>query len=259
MLFFLPFVIHTHAHLGVEKIISINYDHPEIVSHKAQKVKNDDNTDTSSASHLLLTKMTELYVVNETTKKLFNSLGVECGKALERTQIKNYVKDYVSRNKLIDPLTKLVTVDDVLLEVCAVKRESSDPILMNLEQLHAIVESQMDNTFEMRSQSGPDMKGAKRRPVIQISTATRMGNKKVTLVSNLEAYGINIADFSKACKVGVQASVAITKVAGTNINQFQIQGNHVRFIYNLLNDTYKIAKGDITGLEYAKKEKSKKK
>jgi translation initiation factor 2D len=70
---------------------------------------------------------------------------------------------------------------------------------------------------------------------------------------------VNIDSFSKACKVGVQASVSITKVAGTNINQFQIQGNHVKFIHTLLTDTYKIAKGDITGLEFAKKDKIKKK
>ena len=255
------FIVVREENKGVEKIISINYDHPELISHtpqKPNKSEDDANKNSETSSHLLLTKMTELYVVNDSTKKLFNSLGVADGKALDKLEIKNYVKDYVARNKLINPTTKEVELNDVLVEICIGNRENDEPILMKLENVIAIVQSQMDETFEMRSQSGGQAKGGK-RAVIQITTATRMGNKKVTLVSNLESFGINIESFSKACKIGVQASTAMTKVPGTNINQFQIQGNHVRFIYNLLTDTYKVPKNDITGLEYAKKEKSKKK
>lgn len=245
---------------GVDKIISVNYDHPELVTHRAKKPdassqQNDNKAE--STAHLLLTKMTELYVVNDATKKLFNSLAVAEGKALDSVQIKNYVKDYVGRNKLLNVLTKEVTLDDTLVEICVGKRESNEAINMSMEKITGCVLSLMDNTFEMRSQSGPQMKGGK-KPIIQLTTATRSGNKKVTLVTNLEPYGININEFSKACKHGVQASTSITKVPGTSIDQFQIQGNHVRFIYNLLTDTYKVAKGNITGLEFAKKDKVKK-
>lgn len=252
------FIVLREENKGVEKIVSINYEHPQLLSHIPPKTKDDKPSVGESSSHLLLTKMTELYVVNDATKKLFNSLGVPSGKSLDSCEIKNYVKDYASRNKLIDPITKQVTLNDVLVEICIGKRENDKPILMALDGIIGSVNSIMDNTFEMRSQSGPQMKGGK-KPIIQISTATRMGNKKVTLISNLEAYGINISEFSKACKVGVQASTAITKVPGTSVNQFQIQGNHVRFIYNMLTDQYQIAKSNITGLEYAKKDKAKKK
>ena len=252
------FVVVREENKGVEKITSVNYDHPVLASHIPLKPESDSSSKgETTSSHLMLTKMTELFVVNEATKKLFNSIGVEEGKSLDTTQIKNYVKDYVSRKKLLNA-TKNVTLDDVLVEICIGQQESDVPITMQLEDVISIVHGKMDNTFEMRSQSGPQIKGGK-KPIIQITTATRMGNKKVTLISNLEAYGINVAEFSKACKIGVQASTSITKVPGTNINQFQIQGNHVRFIYKLLTETYQIAKGNITGLEFAKKEKSKKK
>lgn len=251
------FIVVREESKGVEKIVSINYEHPELVSHIPLK-KESDGAKSEPSSHLMLTKMTELFVVNEATKKLFNSLGVSEGKSLDSTEIKNYVKDYVSRNKLINSPSKEVTLDDVLVEICVGQRENDEPIIMSLEKIISITNSMMDNTFEMRSQSGPVVKGGK-KPLIQITTATRMGNKKVTLISNMEAYGINIAEFSKACKIGVQASTSITKVRGTSTNQFQIQGNHVRFIYNLLTDTYQVAKGNITGLEFAKKEKTNKK
>lgn len=253
------FIVVREETKGVDKIISINYDHPELISHVVVKDKSGQNDNKSEAvPHLLLTKMTELYVVNDATKKLFNSLGVADGKALDSAQIKNYVKDYVARNKLLNAITKEVTLDDILVEICIGQRENDDAILMSLEKITGSVLSLMDTTFEMRSNSGPQMKGGK-KPIIQLTTATRSGNKKVTLVSNLEPYGINISDFSQKCRIGVQASTSITKVPGTNIDQFQIQGNHVRFIHKLLTDTYKVASGNITGLEFAKKEKSNKK
>lgn len=242
---------------GVEKIISINYEHSELISYIPLK-PNSAEVKSEPSSHLMLTKMTELFVVNDATKKLFNSVGVAEGKSLDSTEIKNYLKDYVGRNKLLNSATKEVTLDDVLVEICVGQRENDLPITMSLEKIISNVHQLMDNTFEMRSQCGPLMKGGK-KPIIQITTATRMGNKKVTLISNLEPYGINVAEFSKACKIGVQASTSITKVPGTNINQFQIQGNHVRFLHTLLTDTYQVAKGNITGLEFAKKDKNKKK
>lgn len=246
---------------GIEKIILINFEHPDLLGFKLIKspeAKTISNVETAAASHLLLTKMTELFVVNEATQKFFNSMGVPEGKSLDSTQIKNYVKDYVGRNKLIDGVSKGIILDDILVKMCIGKRETTAPILMNVDHVAARVLNQMDNTFEMRSQTNPQMKGGK-KAIIQITTATRMGNKKVTLINNLEAYGINMAEFSKTCKIGVQASTSITKVPGTSINQFQIQGNHVKFIHNLLVETYQIAKGNITGLEFAKKEKVAKK
>lgn len=252
------FIVVREESKGVEKVTSINYEHPELLSHKPLKTESDTTAKSEPSSHLLLTKMTELFVVNEATRKLFNAVGVADGKSLDSTEIKNFVKDYVGRNKLVVSVTKEVTLDDVLVEVCVGKRENDQPILMPVDKIIALVHSRMDNTFEMRSQSGPISKGGK-KPIIQLTTATRMGNKKVTLVSNLEAYGINIAEFSKACKIGVQASTSITKVPGTSINQFQIQGNHVRFVFTLLTETYQVAKSNITGLEFAKKEKKGKK
>ena len=247
------FVVVKEENKGVEKITSINYEHPALVSHIPLKPASGE-AKSEQSSHLMLTKMTELFVVNEATKKMFNALGVAEGKSLDETQIKNYVKDYVARKKLLNAVTKEVTLDDVLIEICVGLKENDAPILMSVGRVISAVNSRMETTFEMRSQSGPIVKGGK-KPIIQITTATRMGNKKVTLISNLEAYGINVAEFSKACKIGVQASTSITKVSGTSINQFQIQGNHVRFIYTLLTDTYQISKSNITGLEFAKKEK----
>jgi translation initiation factor 2D len=241
---------------GVEKIVAINFDHSDIVSFIPKKKDNQNRGSENEPvqPQLLLTKMTELYVVTEFNKKLFNALGVPVGKSLDLMQIKNYVKDYVCRKKLLNSKTGTVELDESLREITASRNEGD---LISYDQLLSIVIDSMDSTYEMRSQTTPQVKGGK-RAVIQITTANRSGNKKVTLIENLDAFGINIAEFSKSIKVAVAASTTMTKAPGTNKDQFLVQGNHVKFIYDLLADTYKVPRNCITGLEFAKKEKKKK-
>lgn len=164
---------------GIEKIVAVNFDHPDIINFAMKKKeKSANDSSVQEGPQLLLTKMTELYVVNEPTKALFNCLAVPVGKSLDSTQVKNYIKDYVCRNKLFDNTTKHVTLDENLKVIVGAITQAST---VSLENLNDIVLDRMDNTFEMRSQSKPQAKGGK-KPIITITTATRSGNKKVILI-----------------------------------------------------------------------------
>lgn len=247
------FIVIREEQKGIEKITDIKFDHPELNSVVAAKPK---AVETEPNHNLLLNKMTELHMVNDDTKAMFNKLGVQEGESLDSSQVKNYVKDYVARNHLINNLTKEVVLDATLKTICGINTDTD--YKMKIDDVIYAVTSRMSIVFEMRGAAVPQAKGGK-RVVIQITTATRSGNKKVTMIRNLDCYGINIAEFSKACKLGVQASTSITDVPGTNLKQFQIQGNQVKFIYDLLVEKFGVAKGNITGLEFAKKEKKEKK
>lgn len=63
-------------------------------------------------------------------------------------------------------------------------------------------------------------------------------NFKVTLISNLELYGIDIIKFSKECQHGVAASTTINDIPNAMNRQVQIQGSQVNFVYNLLIGEY---------------------
>lgn len=56
----------------------------------------------------------------------------------------------------------------------------------------------------------------------------------MTLINNLEAYGINMDEFSRECQRGVAASATINQVEGLKSLQLQIQGNQVIFIEKIL-------------------------
>jgi translation initiation factor 2D len=57
---------------------------------------------------------------------------------------------------------------------------------------------------------------------------------QVTLINNLELYGINIQEFARECQHGVAASTSISSVPGKKSLQLLIQGNQVLFVGNLL-------------------------
>jgi len=56
----------------------------------------------------------------------------------------------------------------------------------------------------------------------------------VTLVNNLELYGIDVLKFSKECQHGVAASTTINDIPNAQNRQVQIQGSQVLFVYKLL-------------------------
>lgn len=246
------FIVIREENKGVEKICSINLEHPELLGFRPTKEKVTESTSDEPKPQLLLTKMTEVFVVTQKTVKLFSNFNHELGEKLDEKQIKDHVKDYVSRNKLLDKTIHKVELDETLEQ--ASDREGT----LTIDGLISAVRANMDATFEMRTQDKIPIKGGK-KPVIHITTATRTGNKKVTIISNLDLYGINIPEFAKAIKIGVAASTCMTEVPGYKSEQLLVQGNQVKFVFDLLTQTYKIPRGNITGLEFAIKEKKKKK
>merc|ERR1719225_2358472 len=90
----------------------------------------------------------------------------------------------------------------------------------------------------------------------RLTTATRSGNKKVTLVNNLETYHIDPLQFAHKCQVGLSVGTsqhpAPHRKSGTEV---VIQGNHVAFAGSLLLEEYQVPKKYIKGLENATKPK----
>lgn len=236
---------------GIEKISQVNLSHPDLIDFIPKPAVKDDSVD--KKNNLFVTEMTELYLVTDETAKFFATFNVANGDGLESSQIKKMLKEYVCNNKLQSPLNpRIIQTNGMLCTLCNREVKASIPF----DELLSFILSKMTHSFEMRSKN--EVKSSK-NPCITMSLATRSGNKKVTLVSNLEAYGIRLNEFEKACKLGVAASTTVTKLPYQKGEQLLVQGNQVRFIYKLLTETYKIPGKNIIGLDLAKKEKKVKK
>ncbi|XP_065354257.1 eukaryotic translation initiation factor 2D [Calliphora vicina] len=247
------FIVVREETKGVDKITSIDFEHPELVNFITDYKKPISSSDGSSDNPLFHSELTELYIVTDVTAPFFTKLNYKRGGGIPASQIKKVIREYV--NKLNLPISKdpkseekSYILDECLEKLCNTK-------IATLNRINNSVISQMDHSYQMCT--AKDVKGNK--PMIQMSLATRSGNKKVTLVSNIECYGIILAEFIKLCKQGAAASTTIVTLPNQNREMLQIQGNQVRFIHTLLTETYKIPPKCILGLELAKDGKKHKK
>jgi len=240
------FIVVREESKGVDKIISVDLEHPEVVNFITD-VKANEANGAASETPLFHSELKEMYIVTDVTAAFFTKLNFKRGEGIPAGQIKKIVREYVSKHGLMHPLTKLVHPDETLIELYG-NREAS------LSEMCSLITSKMEHSYQMCS--GKDTSG---KPLIQMSLATRSGNKKVTLVSNIEAYGIILTEFIKLCKQGAAASTSVVKLPHQKHEQLQIQGNQVRFVHTLLTETYKVPPKCILGLELAKDGKKNKK
>merc|ERR1712126_361808 len=85
-------------------------------------------------------------------------------------------------------------------------------------------------------------------PNIDFSVQTRAGNKKMTIVKGLPAWGLNLSSVAKIVQTGVASSASATT---TNDNQvaLQVQGDQRKFLVNLFIEEFKIPKKYLKGVD----------
>ncbi|XP_077878842.1 eukaryotic translation initiation factor 2D isoform X3 [Ictidomys tridecemlineatus] len=94
---------------------------------------------------------------------------------------------------------------------------------------------------------------------IEITLAQRASNKKVTVVRNLEPYGLDPYSVAAILQQRCQASTTVTPAPGSKDSlQVQIQGNQVHHLGWLLLEEYHLPRKHIQGLEKAPKPGKKK-
>ncbi|XP_037955634.1 eukaryotic translation initiation factor 2D [Teleopsis dalmanni] len=244
------FIVVREETKGVDKITFIDLEHPELVNFVTDFKKLANSTQEEQNQPLFHSELKEMYVVTDVTAPFFTKLNYKRGEGIPVAQVKKIVREYVNKQNLTvsDPITKSFSLDDTLQRICECTEANLNRICMEII-------NKMEHSYQMCSLK--DISSNK--PLIQMSLATRSGNKKVTLVSNLECYGIILPEFIKLCKQGAAASTTIIKLPNQKREQLQIQGNQVRFVYTLLTETYKVPAKCILGLELAKDGKKYKK
>lgn len=244
---------------GVEQLASIKYDHPDLVAFIPVASTSGGGQDSAAAAaaapqtHVLLNAMTKVFTITEVTYPFFAYFQMSVDTNLLEEQVTKCFKEYTLKNKLQDPTDRSKIIPDKVLQTIYGQEEAT--AITFPQGLNALF-SRMPSKYEMRSAAVASKAG--KIPVIQMVLKKCSGNKKVTLVTNLEAYGILINEFAKQCKLAVQASSTINLAKDTKVNQLLVQGNQIRFIHRLLTETYKVPANRITGLEFAKKDPKKK-
>uniref|UniRef100_A0A7N4PUM3 Eukaryotic translation initiation factor 2D n=1 Tax=Sarcophilus harrisii TaxID=9305 RepID=A0A7N4PUM3_SARHA len=247
---------------GVESIVAVNWKHPSITSFvvpesspAAQSVQEDTKEKPYRAPDIR-----SLYCIPANMTSLFQASGHKKGNTLSGNEVREIIIDYAKKNNLVDANNKnLVKLDPILCDCILEKDEQYTILMLPWDKLIERCLERLKPAYEVTFYGQePIVKKGKICP-IEITLAHRTYNKKVTLIQNLEVFGLDPYSVASILQQRCQASATITPVPGSkDAIQVQIQGNQINHLSRLLLEEYDIPRKYIHGLEKAPKAGKKK-
>lgn len=152
------------------------------------------------------------------------------------SDLKGKINDYVSSNNLAKGAE--VTIDDNLRTALGVKQDVT--VLRREQVVQDFVKHSAAPHYQVR---WPDQEPSKiikgNIPQVSITTERKGGNKVVTKVSNVEAFGFDPKQLAEHLRIACAGSTTLSeskvgKAGGKPIITVQVQGNHVRKIGDYL-------------------------
>ncbi|XP_040841503.1 eukaryotic translation initiation factor 2D isoform X4 [Ochotona curzoniae] len=242
---------------GVESLVAVDWKHPRITSFVIPESSLTSQTvhEGSGEQPYQPPDIKPLYCVPAGMTPLFQESGHKKGSLLEGSEVRAVIIDYAKRNDLVDTDNKnLVQLDPTLCDCLLEKNERHSILKLPWDGLVSRCLEKLQPAYQVTFPGQePIVKKGKISP-IDITLAQRASNKKVTVVRNLEAYGLDPYSVASTLQQRCQASTTITPAPGAKDSlQVQIQGNQVHHLGRLLLEEYHLPRKHIQGLEKAPK------
>ncbi|NWU98224.1 EIF2D factor, partial [Upupa epops] len=245
---------------GVESIVEVDWKHPDIKAFAvpegfspaaaAQDRKSEDREQGYHVPDII-----PLYGVSAKMLPLFQDSGHRKGSILSSSEVRNIIMNYVKSNELVDETNKhFVRVNAVLCDCLLDKSEQGEVSNLKWDDLVSRCLDRLQPLHQVTFfGQEPVVRKGNLEPIV-ITTAQRSSNKKVTVIKNLELYGLDPQCVANTLQQKVQASATIAPVPGTKDRvQVQIQGNQIHHLAKLLLEEYQLPRKYIQGLEKAPK------
>lgn len=247
---------------GVESIVAVDWKHPRITSFVIPEPSLTSQTiqEGSREQPYHPPDIKPLYCVPASMSLLFQESGHKKGSILEGSEVRMIIINYAKKNDLVDADNKnLVHLDPILCDCILEKSEQHTVMKLPWDSLLTRCLEKLQPAYQVTFPGqAPIVKKGKICP-IDITLAQRASNKKVTVVRNLEAYGLDPCTVAAILQQRCQASTTVTPVPGAKDSlQVQIQGNQVHHLGRLLLEEYQLPRKHIQGLEKAPKPGKKK-
>ncbi|KAM4737281.1 eukaryotic translation initiation factor 2D [Anableps anableps] len=200
-------------------------------------------------------EITTLYSVSARLEPLFLDANKRKGTTMHPAEVRSIITEYVKKNELVDENNKnYVTINPTLCDCLLEKSEYQEVESLKWDDLFSRTLRRMQECYQVVFPGHPPIVKKGHIEPIDISVASRGSNKKVTLIKNLEVYGLDPAVVATALQHRVQASTVLQLLPGAKDRVLvQIQGNQVHQVGSLLHDHYQIPHKYIQGLDKAPK------
>ena len=190
---------------GVESVVWVDWQHELVVNHRVFKIEKHEPEPEPEVSvcdrKYEPPIIVELFMVTANVVKLFKTANIGKGSALTAQEVRQVVVDYVKEKDLQSEQQKgKVQLDELLAEVVLAKGDNGSAC-MKWEDLIKFVIGKMSPGYSLQFEDQPALEFKGRLEPVELTTATRSGNKKVTLVNNLETYHIDPLQFAHKCQV----------------------------------------------------------
>ncbi|XP_065069575.1 eukaryotic translation initiation factor 2D-like [Rhopilema esculentum] len=194
----------------------------------------------------------ELFGVSGKTQSFFKEFGRSKGDALTAPEVRDLLKIYVKDNELVNQSSqRKVNLDPMLSDILLDKNFYEESVTWDVLMSRFLEKMNPCHKIIINGKPSKIKKG-KAEP-IEVKIEQRMGNKKVTLVKNLEQFGIDPNEFAHQLQVAAASSTTVNPLPGKTASSMQVliqgmQTNHVAKVLDQLN----VPKKYITGLDKAK-------
>ncbi|XP_070601646.1 eukaryotic translation initiation factor 2D isoform X2 [Erythrolamprus reginae] len=245
---------------GVESIVEVNWKHESIRSFivpetstsemSVQDCKGDDQEQLYHPPEII-----PLYGISSKMAPLFQESGYKKGHTLSSSEVRSVIISYVKANELVDEKNKnFVKVNPILCDCLLDKAEQHEISKLKWDDLISRCLNKLEPFHQVTFWGQePVVRKGKILP-IDVTVAQRSANKKVTIIKNLEQYGLDPQVVASTLQQKVQASATIVTIPGAkDRSQVQIQGNQTNHLAKLLLEDYQIPCSYIQGLQKASK------
>ncbi|KFV64827.1 Eukaryotic translation initiation factor 2D, partial [Dryobates pubescens] len=245
---------------GVESIVEVDWKHPELrafavpegfaSASAAQESRSEAREQTYHAPEII-----PLYGVSAKMIPLFQESGHKKGSILSSSEVRNIIINYVKANELVDETNNnLVKVNAILCDCLLDKSEQDEVSNLKWDELLSRCLERLQPLHQVTFYGQEPLVRKGNIEPIDITVAQRSANKKVTIIKNLELYGLDPQAVANLLQQKVQASATIAPVPGTKDRvQVQIQGNQIHHLAKMLLEEYQLPRKYIQGLEKAAK------
>ncbi|XP_041052307.1 eukaryotic translation initiation factor 2D isoform X1 [Carcharodon carcharias] len=248
---------------GVESIAAVNWKHADLRSFKVPETATGE--DMVKIDRVRETPYQPLQIksfcsVSSKLIPLFEHAGLKKDATLSNADVRSIITNYIKSNELIDDYNKnYIVINPTLCDCILEKFEHHTITKITWDDLFTRCLERMQQCHEVTFPGQkPIVRKGEIKP-INIDVVQRASNKKVTIIKNLDAFGLDPQILGNALQQKAQASVTINQVPGTKDKMaLQVQGNQVNHIAKLLTEEYKIPTKYITGLDKAPKSGKKK-
>ncbi|KAL4710156.1 hypothetical protein ACJJTC_006453 [Scirpophaga incertulas] len=236
---------------GVSAVIGVNVSHPAVKSHSVPEEVRSRSKEVAEPPPAEYTPpiVREVFCITAAVLPLFSEY--KKGTAVSASDIRSAVTQYVRTRSLVTSSPSTIALDPTLAQLLG----KPDKDVVKWDEVMNAVTSRMTAATEMRFADGSIQLTKSKLQPITMQLATRSGNKKVTLVSNLEAYGFNLSALAAAWQHAAAAACAVTRTPSARCDQLLLQGDQTRFVARILIEKYGLPKKYVEGADKALKKK----